>query len=247
MIAHLGAVLRQRLKGLPRTPQQLNYSLQMLSVMRSLGWHQSIGEDRPIASDGNPRPWYTYAALEWLVPRVKRTHQVFEFGGGYSTVWYGQHAGQVITVEHNGAWLDQVRTMVGSNVTLLQRDITGNEATSEGDSEYCTAIEAYPPKSFDIIVIDGMERVRCAQTAPSRLRDDGIIIFDNSDRIPFRPGIDHLHSRGFGRIDFYGFVAQVGTLNCTSVFSKFGVTWATEAVPFVWRGGNDRLMMNKFE
>ena len=236
MIDHQLTALRQRIRGLPRTPRELNYSLQMLSVMRSAGWHQSVGEHRPVDHQGDPTPWYTYAALEWLTPRVKHHHQVFEFGGGYSTVWYGMHSGQVVTVEHNSAWLDQMRTMVGSNVTLLQRNITGDEATSEGDSVYSGAIEAYPLKSFDIIVIDGMERVRCAHVAPPRLRDDGIIVFDNSDKPLFRPGIDYLHSQGFGRIDFYGFVAQVGTRNCTSVFSKFGSTWTTENIPLVWQG-----------
>jgi hypothetical protein len=229
-MSHAKTVIRQRVRGLPRTARELNYSLQMLSVMRDIGWHQSVAEDRPVADDGTPRPWYTYPALEWILPRVKPTHRVFEFGGGYSTAWYSQHAAGVVTVEHNAGWLDQVRKMVGDNATLIHRSINGNEATSEGKSVYCTAIEEYPGKSFDIIVIDGMERVRCAQTAPSGLRDDGIIIFDNSDRTMFRPGIDSLHGQGFGRIDFYGFVTQVGTMNCTSVFSRLCNLWMTENV-----------------
>lgn len=233
---HLSMVWRQRAKGLPRTPREMNYSLQLLSVMRNMGWHRSVAEDHPIDDDGTPRPWYTYTALEWLVPRVKRTHRVFEFGGGYSTVWYGLHAAEVVTVEHNAAWLGQVSKMVGENVTLIHREIQGNEATSDDQSVYCTAIDLYPKKSFDIIVIDGMERIRCAQTAPSRLRDDGIIIFDNSDRSMFRPGIDYLHSAGYGRVDFYGFVMQVGTMNCTSVFSRFCNPWTTENIPLKDQG-----------
>jgi len=229
-MSDLNTVLRQRINGVPRTVREMNYSLQMLSVMRRMGWHRSVSEDRPLGDDGTPQPWYTYSALEWILPRVKPTHRVFEFGGGYSTAWYGQHAGSVVTVEHNAAWLEQVRRMVGNNVTLIHREIKGDEATSEGDSVYCTAIEEYPERSFDIIVIDGMERVRCAETAPSRLRDDGIIIFDNSDRSTLRAGIDSLHQQGFGRIDFYGFVTQVGTMNCTSVFSKFCSPWAADNI-----------------
>ena len=230
-------VMRQRIRGIPRTPRELNYSLQVLSVMRSAGWHQSLGKDRAIDHRGKPTPWYTYAALEWLLPRVKRTDRVFEFGGGYSTIWYGEHAGEVVTVEHDKGWLDQLRTIVGGNVTLLHRDAPGDDANSEGDSPYYSVIEEYASKSFDIIVIDGMERVRCAPAAPSHLRDDGIIIFDNSDRPTFRPGIDHLHSQGFGRIDFYGFVATVGVRACTSVFSKrFDTRWTTENIPMVWQG-----------
>lgn len=126
--------------------------------------------------------------------------------------------------------------MVGGNVQLIHRNISGDDATSEGESVYCTAIEDFPEKTFDIIVIDGMERVRCAETAPSRLRDDGIIIFDNSDRSRLRPGIDSLHRHGFGRIDFYGFVTQVGTMNCTSVFSRFSNPWMAQNVPLKDQG-----------
>jgi hypothetical protein len=126
--------------------------------------------------------------------------------------------------------------MVGSNVTLLFRATSGTEATVEDESPYYRALHEYPPKSFDIIVIDGMERVQCTYAAPSRLRDDGIIVLDNSDRISFRPGIDYLHKQGFGRIDFYGFVAQVGTRHCTSIFSMFGTRWTTENVPLVSQG-----------
>ena len=73
-------VLQQRLRGIPRTPREVNFSLQALSVMRSLGWHRSLHEGHPVDKGGSPIPWYTYAALEWLAPRVKRTDVVFEFG-----------------------------------------------------------------------------------------------------------------------------------------------------------------------
>jgi predicted O-methyltransferase YrrM len=205
--------------------------------MRSLGWHASVRRERSIDQEGNAKPWYTYAALEWLAPRVRATDRVFEFGGGYSTVWYGQHASEVVTVEHDRLWLDQVRPRIGKNVTLLQRDAAGNDAEGAVGSRYYSAIEEYPANSFDIIVIDGKERVPCSRVAPSRLRDGGIIIFDNSDRPAFRPGIDHLHAQGFGRIDFYGFVAGVGTRNCTSILSKqFDGRWAVENVPLIWQG-----------
>lgn len=230
-------VFKQRMRGLPRTPREVNYSLQMLSVMRSMGWQRSVRQGRAIDRDGSPHPWYTYAALEWLTPRIRCTHRVFEFGGGYSTVWYGEHAAEVISVEHDRLWFDQVKTMVGSNVTLLHRDAPGDDSTSEADSAYCQAIEPYPPKSFDLIAIDGIERVRCACVAPPHLRDEGIIVFDNSDRPGCRPAIEHLHGQGFGRIDFYGFFAGFGMRGCTSVFSRrFDSAWTAEDIPLRWQG-----------
>ena len=131
---------------------------------------------------------------------------------------------------------DQILRGYEDAVTLLFRTTSGTDATVEGVSPYYSALHEYPPKSFDIIVIDGMVRVQCAYVAPSRLRDDGIIVFDNSDSLPFRPAIDHLHKQSYGRIDFYGFVAQTGTRICTSIFSMFGTRWTTENVQLVSRG-----------
>lgn len=236
MSSRLLRVLQQRVRGIPRTPREVNYSLQALSVMRTLGWHRSLHSGHPVDKDGSPIPWYTYAALEWLAPRVKRTDVVFEFGAGYSTVWFGQHAKEVITVEHDREWLEKVRDMVDGNVTLLHRTTPGSEANVEGDSPYFSSLLTYAPKSFDVVVVDGMERVQCAYAASSRVCDDGIIIFDNSEREPFRAGIEYLHKQGFGRIDFYGFISQVGTRNCTSIFSRFGTRWTTEDAPLVFQG-----------
>jgi hypothetical protein len=237
MDKHFFVGLKQRIGGIPRTPRELNYSLQLLSVMRRRGWHKSLRQARSVDKNGLPIPYYTYAALDWLMPRVKPTDEVFEFGSGWSTVWYGQHAREVVAVEHNPVWVNRVKAMVGSNVTLLLRTPSPPGASPRGGSEYCGALGQYPPKSFDIIVIDGMERVQCAYGAPSRMRDDGIIVFDNSERIEFKPGIDYLHEQGLGRIDFYGFIAMVGTRICTSIFSRFGSRWIRENVPLVPQGG----------
>ena len=106
---HLLKALQQRLEGIPRSPHELSRSLQMLSEMRRLGWHKSLQKGHPIDKNGSPIPWYSYALLEWLMPRVKRKDVVFEFGAGYSTVWYGQHTKEVIAVEHNSAWLHEVQ------------------------------------------------------------------------------------------------------------------------------------------
>ncbi len=235
-LEHLLEVLRQRLRGTPRTPAELNYSLQLLSVMRKLGWHRSVRNRKPVDAGGMAIPWYTYAALEWLAPRVTATDVVFEYGAGNSTVWFGVRAKQVVSVEHDPRWLERVRSMVGGNVTLLLRSARGDEMGSGAASPYAAAVEEFTPGSFDIIVIDGEDRVACAKTAPPYLREDGLIILDNSDRPAYRTGIEHLHKQGFGRVDFYGFASQVGTLACTSVFLKSGARWMADSVPLVFQG-----------
>jgi Methyltransferase domain len=236
MLDHLLNVCGQRLRGIPRTPAEVNYSLQMLSVMRELGWHKSVGVGKPVEARGTAIPWYSYPALEWLGPRVKPSDAVFEYGAGNSTVWFGCRTERVVSVEHDSRWLAQVRGMVGENVTLLSRSALPDTVTGHDESPYVASLEEFAPGSFDIIVIDGVERVACAGVAIPRLRQDGIVIFDDSDRPAFRPGIERLHEYGFGRIDFYGFTGQTGTRKCTSIFSRFGTRWTAENVPLVSQG-----------
>lgn len=232
---HIFQVLTQRARGIPRTRKELDRSLQLLAVLRAQGWQSSARAQKPIDQNGDAIPWSRYSAVEWLKPRVKKSDVVFEYGTGYSTVWYSRHAKEVVAVEHNSRWLDRIRTLVGKNVTLLLRLSSGTEADRDGVSPYFRALEEYPPASFDIIAIDGMERVQCAYVAPSRLRNDGVIIFDNSDWPAFAPGIEYLHTQGFGRIDFYGLTSEIGTLSCTSVFSKFDGCRIKSNVPLVFQ------------
>lgn len=229
-------VFLHRLRGVPRSFAEANYSLQMLSILREMGWHKSVQARKPVEACGAAAPWYTYAALDWLAPRVKSTDVVFEYGAGNSTVWFGRHSRHVTSVEHDPRWLAEVRRMVGNNVTLISRSTHPNNTPSQGNSPYVTALQQFKPGSFDIIVIDGVERVACASIAPAWLKPEGIVIFDDSDRPAFAPGVEHLHQQGFGRIDFYGFTAQVGIRKCTSIFSRFGTRWTAENVPLVFQG-----------
>ena len=60
---------------------------------------------------------------------------------------------------------------------------------------------------LDVVVIDGEWRNECAKQAIHFLSPEGVIIFDNSDRIMFREGTAHLDTCGLFRIDFYGMIA----------------------------------------
>jgi hypothetical protein len=236
-VEHTLDVLSQRVKGIPRTLRELNYSLQLLSVLRHRGWQQSLRLGKPIDRNGEPIPWYTDSALEWLGPRISAADTVFEYGAGHSTPWYSHRAKHVVSVEHDANWLEQVRPLVAAGTLLLHRPSSGTEASSQGESRYFRSIEEFPACSFDVIVIDGVERVQCAQVAPSRLRKGGIIVLDNSDWPILREAVEILHNYGFGRIDFYGFVPQVGTRNCTSIFSQFdSPKWTMANVPLEFQG-----------
>jgi len=228
--------IAHRTRGLPRSVRELNYSLQLLSILRSQGWHRSVRKKGPCDSDGNPLPWYNYPAIEWLKSRVRSTDHVFEFGAGYSTLWFSRHVAKVVSVESNEAWVNQLQKLLPPNVTLLLRPSSGDETESRGPSGYSGAIEEYPPGSFDIIAIDGAERLSCIPDSVARLKDDGIIIFDNIDRPWLQRATELLNEAGFGRLDFIGFIPSNGTQTWTSVFGRFPSRWTSAQVPVTFQG-----------
>lgn len=233
--------LKQRTRGIPHSLRELSHSLQYLAALRSLGWQQSVNRCCPLDEHGDPIPWYTYACLAWLKPRVKSSHSVFEFGAGYSTIWYAIHAGSVIAVDHNLEWIQRINRLTSHlNATLLHRtSATGNRASGEY-SPYSQAIEEYPLEVFDIIAVDGVERVPCICAAAPHLRQTGIVVLDNSDLPAYRAGIAYLHSQGFRRIDFYGPIPQCGRAGCSSVFWRDDKTWNADNIPLTFQGWSQK-------
>lgn len=87
---------------------------------------------------------------------------------------------------------------------------------------YCSMIYQAPEKFYDMVVIDGMARHLCAvmTVESNRLKDDGIIILDNSDRWQYNPIQQFLHDKGYGRLDFWGPGWNNHKDWCTSFYSK---------------------------
>lgn len=87
---------------------------------------------------------------------------------------------------------------------------------------YASLIYQALPKFYDLVVIDGMARFLCAYLTveSNKLKDNGIIILDNSDRVHYNQIQEFLNKRGFGRIDFWGTGWNNYEPWCTSFYSK---------------------------
>lgn len=146
-------------------------------------------------------PWWNVAATkkteEFLSART--APKIFEYGAGASTIWLSRRAAHVTSVEHDDGWYKRFQPMVADkgNITLLNRSLDDSGA---GDA-YVGAIEENDDL-YDMIVVDGRHRVACLNRALSRLKADGVILFDDSGRSRYRSGIAHsslTEQRFFGR------------------------------------------------
>lgn len=176
------------------------------------GWFESFRKQMPVDKYGQAIPWYTYAAIRFLAARVGSNMNVFEFGSGNSTIWWGRHTLKVVSCEHNEQWYRVLKLQLPENVEYLYCQL-------EPGGEYSKAANRKKEK-FHIIIIDGRDRVNCLKNSLSQLTEDGVVIWDNSDRKKYQEGFDYLAINNFKKIDFYGFgpINSVGW--CTTIFYK---------------------------
>jgi hypothetical protein len=182
------------------------------SHLRQAGWFESFAHRMPLDATGQPLPWYPYPAIKFLEGRLHSSMRVFEFGSGNSTLWWSARVGSVVSCEHDRQWYEHMRTRLPHNVTYEFAD-----RAPAGNYEDRAARFS---NEFDIILIDGRDRVQCAMKSVASLKRDGVIVWDNSDRVEYLEGYNFLLDSGFKRLDFWG----IGPINsyesCNSIFYR---------------------------
>jgi outer membrane receptor protein involved in Fe transport len=137
---------------------------------------------------------------------------VFEYGSGNSTFWWSQNVSSVVSYEHDSEWYSSLNERVPSNVDY-------HHCNLEYGGDYCKAIQGYNDR-FNIVVIDGRDRVNCVKNSLGALRNDGLIIWDNSNRQRYQDGYSFLLQNQFRRLDFEG-LGPINTCKwCTSIFYR---------------------------
>ena len=188
------------------------YSHSLSPYLEKIGWFQSVEKRLPIDRDGNCLPWYTYPAISFLNGKIRSEMRVFEYGSGNSTLWWSRQVSSLTSCEHNLGWFNSLKARIPSNVDYIYCEL-------DYGKHYCETILAYKDR-FNIIVIDGRDRVNCAKNSIGALKMDGVIIWDNSDRKKYQEGYSYLIQNGFRRLDFWG----LGPINsyewCTSIFYR---------------------------
>ncbi len=179
---------------------------------KDIGWIDSYIRRIPIDKDGNPLPWVTYSFIDFISDRLNRRMKVFEFGSGNSTLWYAAYVDHVYSVEHDYKWYKNLKGELPENVSLFHCDL-------EYDGAYSKFIKRFDQR-FDIVIVDGRDRLNCIRNAVDTLKEDGVIVLDDSERECYGSGVDRLAETGFKRLDFWGISPGLFYKKCTTVFYK---------------------------
>lgn len=158
-------------------------------------------------------PWITYSAIDFIKSKINPDLTVFEYGSGLSTCWWAQRVKKIVSIEHDLDWYNRTKVLIAefSNTGLKHIPLNG--------PDYCNEITKYN-HVFDIIVVDGRKRVMCGKNCLKALKDNGVIIWDDTDRARYKEGVDYLIKNGFKQIGFSGTKSGVAQNSQTSVFYR---------------------------
>jgi len=177
-----------------------------------IGWFNSFDSKSPVDRHNNPIPWVTYPFIDFIKDRLDKQHVVFEFGTGNSTYFYAKYVEKVFSVEHDREWYNKLLNFKPENVEVVFCELVRN-------GEYCR-IPLRINKKFDIVIVDGRDRVNCCKQAVNVISDRGVIVLDDSERDLYKDGVNFLISNGFKQLSFTGISPGLFYRKVTSVFYK---------------------------
>jgi len=161
-----------------------------------------------LSRDGQrkPIPWFTYPAIEYIKQLDLAEKIVFEWGSGYSTLFFSKKAKKIISIEDDINWHGRLqKEKISATKLLLYIE----------KEKYINSILEYH-FSFDVIIIDGKWRLECAKKAIQKLNPGGIIILDNSDWTP--KVASYLRNSNLIQVDMIGFSPVNAFITVTSIF-----------------------------
>jgi hypothetical protein len=184
------------------------------SYLYTTGWMQSLRTSVPVDRNANPIPWMNYSMIKLMEDRLKDDFVLFEFGSGYSTRFYAGRVKAVTSVEYDETWFQIIKAQMPENVELIfqKRDI---------DGAYCRVIGS-TGNVFDVVVVDGRDRVNCVKQSIPALSPRGVILLDDSQRDRYREAIEIAKAKGFRALDLEGLKATGKELNRTTIFYRDG-------------------------
>lgn len=195
--------------------------LDTVDATRGFGHGETRATGKALDAAGRPMPWITYPAFHYLDQLDLSTARVLETGAGNSTLYWGERAREVVTIEHDPKWRQWVTADLPSNCRVVLTD----------ESVYAKAFAAeVAAGEFDVIVIDGRERYACTRAAAGRVKGGGFVVLDNSEWYPNCAAV--LRESGLIEVDFAGLGPVVDFSWTTSLFLHPAFRPKPRAVPF---------------
>lgn len=187
-------------------------SMKDVGYLSEIGWINSFINKMPMDKSSKPLPWVTYGFIDFISSRLDKNMDIFEYGSGNSTLWYSQKVNSVSSVEHDKQWFERAKSAMPNNVELKYKKLASNGEYSNASIEQS--------RNFDLVIVDGRDRVNCIKKAINCIKDNGVIVLDDSERERYIEGVEFLLNMGFKKIDFWGISPGLFYKKNTTIFYK---------------------------
>jgi hypothetical protein len=173
------------------SPSERHYAVAWL-----LSWQPNYLLRRPL-------PWLSFGAIKYFETHLPANARVFEYGSGGSTLYWLDCGASCVSIEHDPAWYDTVRSRLPRGALVdyrlvqpdrIDTDLMGDPAdpydyrSADRDlrpfsfQNYVTQIDTFADGWFDLILIDGRARPACIRHGARKVRIGGWLVLDNADR-----------------------------------------------------------------
>lgn len=210
-------MIKSKLKTILQNIRHPMVSIRLLSFIRfgylsEIGWIKSFILKKPVSNNGAPIPWNVYGYIDFISERLNKKMDIFEYGVGNSSLYYQDRVNSLTCVEHDESWFNDFNEECGENVTIHFKSLHDGESYAE--------IINKQDKLFDVVIVDGRDRVNCIRQSILAIKDSGVIVLDDSHREQYLAGVDYLRDKGFKELPFYGITPGFFSRNCTSIFYR---------------------------
>jgi len=179
------------------------------SYLYQTGWMASLEQKQPIDCKGNFIPWMNYSVVKFLEERLTHELKLFEYGSGYSSYFYAERVQSITSLEYDQEWYEHLKPNIPDNVTMvLQKDIESGR--------YSQTINDMNNK-YDLVVVDGRDRVNCVKQAFKALSLNGVILLDDSHRERYQEALIFSRNQGYRILNFEGLKATGTQIDQTSI------------------------------
>lgn len=180
--------------------------------LSTIGWFTAFDHHQAVDADNHPIPWVTYSFIDFIKNRLHKELTIFEYGSGNSTLFYAKRVKRVVSVEHDEAWFQKIVAEKAPNAEMIFTKL-------EVNGEYSQKAKLLSEK-FDVIIVDGRDRVNCCKHSIGALSNRGVLILDDSERKVYEEARTFLKGNGFKELSFSGISPGLFYNKATSVFYK---------------------------
>lgn len=217
-----------------------------ISTEVSLNWKYFIRWRKTMQANKNSieigMPWFTFPAIDFISSHLSENSNIFEFGGGGSTVYFLGLGHRVTTAEHHEEWFDRMQKALSvqkkwtglfcpadfkTNDSPLNPSVPEDYYTTDENylhhifKSYASSIDRFPEESFDMVLVDGRSRPSCIEHAVPKIKVGGYLIIDNTEREYYLTEFLRRYKDSFDLIlNTYGPVPYVDWFNQTTIYKK---------------------------